>query len=234
MINVLICIQARSTSKRLPGKSLEIIDDMVMVEHVLDAAKKAAFLFNRQRLSNSGGASVCLLVPRGDALVEAMAGNVIIQGSEEDVLSRFESAVVKYSPDYVVRLTADCPVLTETIIHRHIHCAVENNLDYFTNTYPGLSTFIDGQDVEVISSKLIRWVFKNASKPSHREHVTTLIKEAPPAWAKIGVLVGRMDLSHIKFSVDTKEELEFVRKNKDAVSSKLRLAKDKNFKIFRF
>lgn len=234
MINVLICIQARSGSKRLPGKCLEKIEDSIMVDLTLDPAKKAAFLFNRQRMTNGSGASVCLLVPFLDPLVEALAGNVIIQGPEEDVLSRFESAVSKFSPDYICRLTADCCALTETIIYRHIWCAMENDLDYISNTIPGLSTYIDGQDVEVISSRLMRWVFKNASTKAHKEHVTTLIKEAPPAWAKLGAIIGRNDLSHIKMSVDTREELEFIRKNKEQVSNKLRLAKDKNYKIFRF
>lgn len=233
-INVLVCIQARSTSKRLPGKSLEMIDDMVMVDHVLDAAKKAAFLFNRQRMTNGSGASACLLVPSGDPLVEAMAGNVIFQGSEDDVLSRFETAVSKLSPDYVVRLTADCPLITETIIYRHIHCAVEDGLDYVSNTVPGMSTFIDGHDVEVISTKLMRWLFRTVTTSHDKEHVTTLIKSSPPGWAKLGTIIGRIDLSHIKLSVDTKEELEFVRRNKESVNQKLKLAKDKKYKIFRF
>lgn len=234
MIEVLIGVQARSTSKRLPGKSLEIIDETVMVDHVLTATKLCANYFNNRKQQFNISVTAALLVPFGDPIKEAMAGNLIIEGPEDDVLTRYKYAVQRFMPDYICRVTGDCPMILPTILTKHIIAAADSDLDYCSNSYDETRTYIDGMDTEIISRKLFDWVDQNATSKSHREHCTTLIKEAPPKWAKFGVVIGHVDLSDIKLSVDTKEELEAVRKNKESIKAKIELAKSKNYSIFRF
>lgn len=234
MINVTLAIQARSGSKRLPGKSLMLIEDALMVEHVLSAAKQTAGFINNKKEQTDIQANVCLLVPHNDPIKEALAGAVIIEGPEDNVLERFRLAQRKFNPDYMVRLTGDCPLIASTLITKHIVSAVTKGLDYCSNSFDEMRSFPDGYDCEVISSRLMEWLIENASSREEKEHVTILAKTSPPSWARYGVILGHNDLSFVKVSVDTKEELDFVRANKSAMTNKLELAKQKKMQIFRF
>ena len=48
----------------------------------------------------------------------------LLQGSLEDVMARFASICNHYKPDYVVRITGDCPLIDYTIMDKCIDEAV--------------------------------------------------------------------------------------------------------------
>jgi spore coat polysaccharide biosynthesis protein SpsF (cytidylyltransferase family) len=207
---VLIGIQARSTSKRFPNKGMAMINGKTMTEKVL-AVVEDAVSWMRKEIPHSPEFSVALLVPEGDPLGKHYARKVdIVEGDEFDVLSRFEKAAAFYRPDYVVRLTGDCPLIPHYVISKHIRCALFSNTDYLTNGDPRFRTAPDGHDCEVISKRMLRWLSDNARRAHDKEHVTTLAKSDPPRWAKVGNIVGHIDCSQIKLSVDTQEDLERV------------------------
>lgn len=235
MINVVIGIQARSGSKRLPGKSLEYIEDMTMIDWVLSAAKQSASFINYKSEDHGIKVSACVLIPYEDPIKEALDGSAfIIEGPEDNVLERYRLASRQLNPDYMVRLTGDCALIIPTLITKHIFSAVQKQLDYCSNSFDDMRTMPDGYDVEVISRRLMEYLFDNARTKEEKEHVTILAKSSPPSWGRYGAIIGHNDFSHIKFSVDTKEELEFVRANKAAVTSKFEEAKRKKYFIFRF
>lgn len=210
--NVVIGIQARSTSNRLPGKSLEMIDGKPLIQHVIDACTKAAYYINNFSHRTKTIAKVALLVPEGDELARIFRHRChILEGREHDVLSRYMTLALEWDADYVVRITGDCPLIPPYLISKHIKIALVNGYDYLSNVDEGHRNSVDGYDCEVIKRKLLDWVDENAKEPSDLEHVTTLIRRHPPAWAKMGHVFGFMDLSNMKLSVDTTEDLERVR-----------------------
>ncbi len=233
MTNVLIGIQARSTSSRLPGKSLELIEQITMTEHVRRACQSSIDYLNKNSKLNIN-ANICILVPSGDQLVDHFGGNLIIEGNEDDVLSRYHKSYKKFFPEYLVRVTGDEPLLLPPLISKCIISAVKNNYDYTSNIYDECRTYIDGLDVEVISSKLLLWLSNNANTDYHKEHVTTRFRENPPKWAKIGTVIAHIDLSHIKLSVDTQKELDAVRANKRSIASKIMKARSLGHDVIRF
>lgn len=234
MPEVLIAIQARSGSKRLPGKSLRLLDDKIMVGHVFQTAQLSASFMNRAAGPSHINSKVCLLIPEDDPLKEHFDSRDIIEGSESDVLSRFQKAVLEYNPDYIVRLTGDCPLIIPTIITKHVVSCIGANLDYCSNAYEDLRTFVDGYDVEVISRKAFDWVAANATSASDREHVTTYLRREQPRWASFGVVISHTDLSDIKISVDTVEDFEDVEKRKLSLNRKNQSAKERGYAVFRF
>lgn len=234
MINILIVIQARSGSKRLPGKSLSLIEDETMVGHVLNAAQAAARYIKSSKGEPSLHASVVLAIPYGDPLKKEFEGNIIVEGDENDVLSRFETAYKRFHPDYIVRITGDCPLIIPTIISKCVFCAIKNELDYCSNAYEDLRTYIDGFDVEVFSKRAAQWLFEHALSASDKEHVTIHFRKRPPEWARFGAILGHVDLSETKLSVDTSDDLENVRKLKRSLFEKISLAREKNYAVFRF
>lgn len=233
-VSVLIAVQARSGSKRLPGKSLRLIDDATMISHVFSAAKLSAAFVNRSSGTTSISAQCCLVIPENDPIKEHFEPDVIVEGPEDDVLERYRLAVDLYRPDYLVRITGDCPLIIPTIITKHIVSAVGMGLDYCSNAFEDLRTFVDGYDCEVISASAFEFIVAGAKTAQDKEHVTTYLRREKPRWAKFGVVMGHIDLSDLKLSVDTIEDFNEVSRRKKDLDKKYSLAQEKGYAIFRF
>ena len=233
MINVLIGIQARSGNTRLPGKCFESIGDRKMIEHVIDACESSADHINRKSLNHGIHVDVCLVIPEGDDKFKKYHKN-IVEGSEADVLSRYKLAVEKFDPKYLVRITADCPLIPSPLITKHIMTCVKHRLDYVHNVCPDTRTMPDGFDCEIMSREVMDYLFESVSEFEDKEHVTTLLRSNPPRWARIAHIIGPHDFSVIKLSVDTKQELERVRTNYSSVAGKVATIKRKGYGVFRY
>ncbi len=222
---VLIAIQARSTSHRLPDKVLAYINDKRVLDHVIDAAKSAANYMNRYTDKTGILVKVSLLIPYGDKIEAEFRKRVhIIQGPEDDVLTRFMMAYQHTEANYVCRVTGDCPLIHPYIISKHIKYAVMNDYDYVGNGDEDLRTAIDGMDCEVISEKLLNHIHTEATAKEDREHVTLMARTQRKALKTLGFRHGIsmpiLDLSDMKLSVDTKEDLERVRERFDSGETK--------------
>lgn len=210
--NVVIGIQARSTSERFPNKVHETIGNVPMIKHVLNACKSSSSYMNRVKHMTKQVCQVALLIPDGDEIGRRYKKDaVLIEGPEHDVLTRYATAVQRMNADYIVRITADCPLIPPFLITKHIKTAIMNNYDYVSNTYSDTRTSVDGNDCEVLSRRMIEYLDKHVTDPYDREHVTTAVKTNPPDWARTGQVINHLDLAHMKLSVDSPEDLERVR-----------------------
>jgi len=230
MKTVAICVQARSNNSRLPGKCLADINGMPMLDRVLMATEKSASYINNGADKNIK-VSTYLLVPENDILVDRYCHRLktkLMTGPEHDVLARYMVAVNAVNPDYIVRITSDCPLIPPFLITKHIINAVNYNYDYVSNVHEAVRMAPDGWDVEVISQKLMRWADENATDDSDREHVTTILRRQPPPWAKRACVLSHGEFSTLKISVDTVEDLEYVRDYHRIISQKIDKARDKN------
>lgn len=232
VIQVCIGIQARSTSHRFPGKVFELIDGKEMLRHVVDAADKSAFYMNRTTHKTGISVSYTVLCPKGDPVKAKYETRVaVIEGPEQDVLTRYLMLAKRMSADYAVRITGDCPLVPPFLITKHIKIAIQNQYDYCSNVHPDYRTAIDGYDVEVISRRALDWAHLNASEPADREHVTTILRTAKfseaPEKFKSGHVTGYLNQSHIKLSVDTEDDLEAVRVEHERLRNRVEPARGK-------
>lgn len=241
-VKVVIGIQARSTSSRLPDKVSQIVGSRTVIDHVIDSCKSCADYINRYTFTNKVVASVYVLIPKDDPLKESLSrlDGTVIEGDENDVLSRYVSLAKETGADYIVRITADCPLLPHFVIYKGINVAIKNGLDYVSNVGDAtgsMRTSIDGDDVEVMSARALEWADKNSFSKKQREHVTTALREdgAPHAF-RFGVMIGHKDHSNIKLSLDSEEDLEKIRKEFDSIQNKIALARKKYGKnaVYRF
>jgi len=221
---VLIGIQARSSSQRFPNKSMAELDGKPVVEHVINTALNV-----REYMGRSKGEQidirVMLLVPDGDPLKTHFSNLIpVFEGDEHDVLARFWEASQTDDYDFVVRLTGDCPLLPPFVVVKHIKCAKDYDADYVSNVDEKFRTEIDGWDCEVLSIEALSWLNDNAKTKEQREHVTILFRQQPPGWAKIGHIIGFVDRSQIKLSVDTMGDLERVKGQVESLKTKLQSA----------
>lgn len=217
-VSVLIAIQARSTSSRLPGKIFEMVGKKTVLQHVIDAAKSSKIHIERSNKKTNIRAAVAVLHPDGDRDIEVAykaSGALLISGSEHDVLSRYVKAKDLTKADYVVRLTSDCPLVMDFIISKHINTAVHGKYDYVSNVQEECRMIADGFDVEVMSAKALDWLNTNATSKEDKEHVTTLIRSYIKSHRDNGLtyafVPSKHDTSSLKLSLDTIEDLEKIR-----------------------
>ena len=227
IINVCFGIQARSTSVRFPGKILQEIEPgQSMLRYVIRSVDRSAFYLNRATHRTGIKASYAVLLPHGDrAAALASRSAPVLEGPEHDVLTRYQMMADQMGADYIVRITADCPLIPPPLLSDLVNITIHNQYDYCSNVFEIVRTAIDGYDVEVMSKKALQWAHDTATDPSDREHVTLILRGSKrPEWMKMGCAMHFMDDSSRKCSVDTKEELDQLREDRKRYLEKMRLA----------
>ena len=123
------------------------------------------------------------------------------RGSENDVLDRYYRTAKKEKADIVIRLTGDCPLADPAVI--------DETIDYFLKRQPKIDyiskplNYPEGLDVEIFSFSALERAWKNATKPSEREHVTPYIYNHPKIFKVKRWRNDKNDYSSMHWSVDT-------------------------------
>jgi spore coat polysaccharide biosynthesis protein SpsF len=195
-------IQARMGSSRLPGKVLEKIAGKPLLWHLVHRLKKAELLNALIIATTDREADRPILVLANNLGIESYAGN------ETDVLDRFYQAATRFNINVICRITADCPLIDPQIVDKTIQVFFKADCDYVSNGRP--ASYPDGLDVEVFSYSTLEQVWQKAKLASEREHVTPYIHNHPDKFHIVNV-VNDIDLSHMRWTVDNKEDLELVR-----------------------
>ncbi len=200
-MRVLAILQARVSSTRLPGKVLKCILDSPMIIRQIE---------REMRIPSIDKIVVATSTDFSDnSLVEVLQNNNISvhRGSLNNVLDRYYQVANLYQPDHIVRLTGDCPLADPDVIERVILEHIEHDADYTTNCMP--PTWPDGLDVEVMKMSALTSSWSNSKLPSELEHVTPFIRKHPEIF-KIHNVSSEIDLSHLRWTVDEKEDFEYV------------------------
>lgn len=202
-MRIVAIIQARMNSDRLPGKVLKNICGKSMLSRVVQRVNCATSLDN-------------VVVATSDTNVDDLIENEchklgvsVFRGSENDVLDRFFQAALVYKAEIVVRITADCPLIEPAVIDKVVQAFLGSDVDYASNTL--IRTYPRGLDVEVISLHALTMAWKNSIKPYHRAHVTPYVYENADLF-KLLSITNSSDWSKYRWTVDTPEDLQFVRR----------------------
>ena len=202
-VKVVAIIQARMGSTRLPGKVLRDLEGETVLARVV----------NRLRRTHLIGELLVATTdrPADDVIVaECRRCSVpVCRGDEQDVLDRYYRAAQLVKAEVVVRITADCPLIDAEIADKTVAAFLEARPDYASNVL--IRTYPRGLDTEVTSFDALARVWREARKPYEREHVTPYIYEHPADFRLVAV-TGDADHSAHRWTVDTPEDLEFVRK----------------------
>ncbi len=198
----LAIIQARFSSKRLPGKVLKPLVGKPMLVHQLERLQNAKHIDNLVVATS--------LHPSDNPIEELVlqAGFDVYRGDLEDVLSRFCGAANEYpEADTILRLTADCPLTDWAVIDAAVELYEQGQFDYVSNGAP--PTWPDGLDVEVIARHVLLDAGQHAKLISEREHVTPYIHRHREKY-NIGNLINSTDHSALRWTVDEQEDFDFV------------------------
>ena len=199
---ILGLLQARTSSTRLPGKVLLEVGGQPMLARQIARLRRSARLDRLVIVTSCDSSDDAL-----EALCEEI-GVDVFRGSLEDVLDRFCGAILKYNPTVVVRLTGDCPLADPAVVDLVIQSHVAGVSDYTANTIS--PTFPDGLDVECIRPEVLLDLNARVLTPPERQHVTLGIYQRPDEFT-LASITQEPDRSHLRWTVDTPEDLEFVR-----------------------
>jgi spore coat polysaccharide biosynthesis protein SpsF len=210
-LRIVAIIQARMASTRLPGKVLKDIGGEPMLSRVVSRLRRSSVL--------SDVIIATTKEPQDDAIANLCCIRAwrCFRGSQGDVLDRYYQTALTYSADVVVRITSDCPLIEPEIVDQVISSFLvhQPQLDYAANILPP-RTFPRGLDTEVMRFDALERAWHLDKNPAWREHVTSFIQRNADLFSTLGITNDR-DLSFMRWTVDTPEDLAFVRLIYDAL-----------------
>lgn len=195
-------VQARVGSTRLPGKVLRDLGGATVLARVVRRVRRARRL-DAVVVATTERSADDPLVAECEGL-----GVDVFRGSEDDVLARFCGAARAAGAEVVVRITADCPLIDPGVIDQVVAAFVAAAPDYASNTL--VRTFPRGLDVEVMTRASLERAAREATEAYQRVHVTPYLYQHPELFRLLPV-TGEVDASHLRWTVDTAEDLALVR-----------------------
>ncbi|MFC1587349.1 cytidylyltransferase domain-containing protein [Planctomycetota bacterium] len=194
-------IQARFGSTRLRGKILKPLAAYPMLYHVVARSRAA---LDRVIVATSTHAA--------DDAVEAFCGEYGIEcfrGAEDDVLDRYYQVALPQKPDIVVRITADCPLVSIDGIDEVVKILVEEQLDY---CMWDLDRIPLGLGAEAMRFDALARTWQDAVRAEEREHVTLYMRRHAGDFkiriAGTDLVPNRNDL---RLTVDTPEDYQVLK-----------------------
>lgn len=233
---VVAIIQARLGSSRLPGKVLLDIGGEPMLQRVVTRTARARSVASLLVATTTENADDQIVAYCGAHGIECT------RGSQFDVLDRYYQAASAAHAGIVVRITADCPVIDPSLIDDAVRTLMDPHdaeggstqtspmarLSFVTNRLPPpwRRTYPIGLDTEVCTFEALSKACHEAVEPRQREHVMPYLYEGvefgpsrdgvafgvTPRGFRIALLDCGMELGHYRWTVDTPEDLEFMRR----------------------
>jgi spore coat polysaccharide biosynthesis protein SpsF len=207
-MKVVAIIQARTGSTRLPGKVLKKINGITMLERVVERVKLSKEIDDL---------TIATSIEKNDDKIEALAkrfGVKCFRGNHHDVLDRYYKCAKKNKVDIIVRITADCPLISPHVIDKVIKAYFSKKVDYaLAMVKETPKSYPKGSSVEVFSFKKLKEIYRKAKTKEQREHVTIYFVDNSSKY-KILWVEAEPELMrpNYRLTVDTKEDLELIRK----------------------
>ena len=198
--NAAIVLQARMGSTRLPGKVLADLAGRSILEHCVE------------RLRATSGLPVVLAtttLPEDDCLEQlgARLGITVLRGSDLDVLGRFALVVSTLQLSALIRATADNPAVDLDAPRRTLDQLVRTGADHVVEC--GLPY---GAAVEAVAADALLRAADLATDSYDREHVTPLLRRDGRFVALEAVAPARLTRPSLRLTVDTEQDLDFMRR----------------------
>lgn len=202
VMKTIVIIQARMGSIRLPGKILKPLGKEDVLTYVVERSRKIEGI-DEVIVATSH-------LPQDDAVEEWCKKKVVsfFRGSERDVLDRYVQAAREYHPDYVMRVTADCPFVDYELGTEIVRKMQESSAD-FVRIEGALPR---GLAVELCTYEALKYIHKHGKEPRHREHVTYYAYENSSEFSWTTVQASSA-IRHpeLRITLDTKEDYELIK-----------------------
>jgi spore coat polysaccharide biosynthesis protein SpsF (cytidylyltransferase family) len=171
-----IIVEARTQSKRLPGKLIMKILDRPVIDLMIERLKK---------INKINDIIIATTTNKDDDILEKIAkeNNIkCFRGEEEDVLGRVVETIKFFKTDIVVQITGDNPLVDRGLTEELISFFLDNYKKYdFICNDAGIynskfkKEFPMGLNTKVFKSSILIEVERKTKNPVDREHIVNYI-----------------------------------------------------------
>ena len=204
-LNVVVFVQARMSSTRLPGKVYKKILGEPLLIHLVRRVQRAQFI-DRVVVITSSDSS--------DDPIEMLCRNKgidIFRGNLTNLLDRHLSAAEYFNADICLKIPSDCPLIDPEIIDSVLQKFFETDVEYCSNLHP--MTLPDGMDVEIFTMNALKKAYNLAETNEEFEHTTTRMWKSQEFKSFNVEFTGYVSLiSSHRFTVDYEEDFILVKK----------------------
>ena len=197
----LVIIQARCGSSRLPAKVLKDLCGKTALERVIERVQQSKYVDE---------VMVATTINKEDIPIVKLVSSLgirVFAGSSGDVLDRYYQAAKLIQPEYVIRVTADCPVFDAELLDDAIE-KMRPESDYMAAVS---ETLADGLDLEIMRFDVLKTTWKEARLASEREHVTMYIKNHKEKFAIQDYKSNLGNLHNERWTIDEPEDYIFIK-----------------------
>ena len=198
----LVMIQARCGSTRLPNKVMKDLQGKPALQRMIERVQKSKLADEVMVLTSIEKNNLPIL-----KLCSELGVRVGV-GSEDDVLDRYYQTAKLLKPEYVIRLTADCPCFDPELLDEAL-TELKSDTDYMGMMS---ATFADGLDIQIISFKALEKSWREAVHSFEREHVTQYAIRHPEIFKLQDFVSPIGDFGNNRWTVDEPEDFEVVAK----------------------
>ena len=203
---LLVVLQARMGSTRLPGKILLPLAGAPLLARMIERVRAAQTPFEL---------AVATTWQEEDEPVRALCRELsvaCVSGHPTDLLDRHRQAALELGAEVVVKIPSDCPLIDPGVIDRVLDFYIENagRYDYVSNLHP--ASFPDGNDVEVLPLAVVETAWREAARPFEREHTTPFVWERPERFrlGNVRCESGRDLAKTHRFTIDYPADYDFI------------------------
>ena len=196
----LALIQARMGSSRLPGKVLKDICKKPDLQWVIERVKRSRRVDETIVVTSIEKDNLPLV-----RLCADLQTRVYI-GAENDVLDRYYQAAKLLQPEYVIRITADCPLFDWRYLDQAIG-GMDAGTDYI---WLGEDGYPDGLDLEIMRFEALKQAWVEAKLLSEREHVTLYIKNHPEIFKIQQFDFPVKNMGHCRWTLDEPRDFKMI------------------------
>jgi spore coat polysaccharide biosynthesis protein SpsF len=192
-------IQARMTSKRLPGKVLNNVQEKPLLQYLIERLSRAKYLTNIVVATSDDQSDT--------PVIEfcSQIGMPCFRGLLTNVANRFYQVINSYHFDAFIRVSGDSPFLDQRLIDTGIELFLSQGFDIVTNVLR--RTYPKGQSVEILQSDIFFEGFKKMKDERDLEHVTSYFYRNKDNYRIYNFESGE-NLGNIQLSVDTQEDID--------------------------
>jgi spore coat polysaccharide biosynthesis protein SpsF len=187
------------SSRRFPGKVLAPFRGQPLIRHVLAAIERAL-------------PSVPVVVATSressdDPLVSYLRTSSVevFRGPLDNVFERFRMCLAEHVCDWILRISADSPLLDTGLLQAVVSHADKTNCDLVTTIFP--RTFPRGRNAELIQVSTFMTIDTSELSEADREHVTPVYYRNPERFRIVNIQSANPQLAELSLAVDTVDDL---------------------------
>jgi len=191
-------------STRLPCKMMKTILGKPLIWHIINRLKSIKSLSNVVIATTSD---------KSDKPIRQFAELENIPyyaGSQNNILDRLYQTGKKFETNTIIKVNGDCPLIDPEIIEIGLkkYYSYSKKPNMLTNSFP--STYPVGLQYVIFNFKTLLRIWENLHDSFWQENIVMYILENKNQFLTVN-MENNTDLSSLKWTVDYKEDLEFVR-----------------------